>query len=217
MEDNELEDLIQYCKINNRIIPTKWTELWEMLPNIKRVGCSWDPLPPLILGAWWHSSELEKQERFFSHLQYAYKHGILNKVSNYLRNLSENEWCHSGEAGGISLEDYYYSNEVFEAKVKPSNDIIINSLKTLHNNWIEIAGEKIAKVTEPYNFSGKKARRLNVKVLDEKIKPDWGSWWSLDISENPNLFTNFREKINKAINPHSIDHIFFFKRGKRSK
>jgi len=33
---DELDNLIEYCRSNNRIIPTKWTQLWEMLPGLKR-------------------------------------------------------------------------------------------------------------------------------------------------------------------------------------
>jgi len=219
MKKDSLSNLIDFCRENNRIVPcpTKWNKLWEMLPNRERKGAGWEPTVPLILGAWWHSTEQEKQNRFISHIAFAEKKGILDKVSEFLRNLQETEWCHSGEAGGISLEDYYYSNEVFNPKEKPSFNIINNSLTILQNNWIEIAGELIAKATEPNNFSGKKARRLNVKVLNEHIKPNWGSWWSLENSDNPKSFTDFREKINENIYPHSIDHINFYKIGKRSK
>jgi len=36
-------------------------------------------------------------------------------------------------------------------------------------------------------------------------------------SNNPKSFTDFRAKINENILPHSIDHIVFFQKGKRSK
>ena len=37
------------------------------------------------------------------------------------------------------------------------------------------------------------------------------------IVNNPKSFTDFRAKINENILPHSIDHIVFFQKGKRSK
>ena len=215
MKDTSLSNLIDFCKSNNRIVPRDWYKLYKMLPNQKRKGGGWDPSLPLILAAWDCTTEEQKQERFFYHLKYAETHGVLDRVSRFLINLSETEWYHSGEAG-VSPR-YLHNYEVFKPKEKPSNEIINKSLKILQNNWIEIAGELIAKATEPINLSGKKARRLNVKVLDNQIKPNWGSWWTLEKSNNPESFKDFRTKINENIFPHSIDHIVFFQKGKRSK
>jgi len=214
-----LDELIKYSKSNDRIIPCpiKWTELWQMLPDLKRSGDSWNPLPPLILGAWAYSTEQSKQERFFYHLRYAAKKDVLDKVSFFLINLSEFEWCHTGEAGyNLDLE-YNYSYEEFAPKDRPAKEVLLNSLQLLNNNWSNIAGKLISNATQPIKFSGDKARRLIIKVLNENIIPPWGSWWSLEKSNNPKSFTDFRAKINENIFPHSIDHIVFFQKGKRSK
>lgn len=213
-----LDELIKYSKSNDRIIPCpiKWTELWQMLPDLKRSGDSWNPLPPLILGAWAYSTEQSKQERFFYHLRYAAKKDVLDKVSFFLINLSESEWCHTGEAGyNLDLE-YNYSYEEFAPKDRPAKEVLLNSLQLLNNNWSNIAGKLISNATQPIKFSGDKARRLIIKVLNENIIPPWGSWWSLKDSSNKKAFTLFRSTINKNISPHYVDHICFIKKGKKS-
>lgn len=217
-EKDNLDDLIKYSKSNNRIIPcpTKWTELWQMLPDLKRSGNSWDPLPPLILGAWAYSTEQSKQERFFYHLRYAAKKNVLDKISFFLKNLSESEWCHTGKAGYNLDFEHNYNYEKFEPKEKPEKDILVNSLQSLNSNWTEIVGVQIANATKLIDFSGEKSRRLNIKVLDDTIIPPWGSWWSLKNSSNRELFTIFRSTINKYIAPHYVDHICFIKKGKKS-
>ncbi len=216
--NDSLEDLIRYSKSNNRIVPCppKWNEIYEMLPNRKRVGAGWDPPIPLILGGWWYSTEHEKQQRFFQHLRYAEKNGIIKEVSGFIRSLTEDEWCHSGNAGcNIDLLNNY-SYEVFAPKEKPGKEILEKALNYVTENWTKIAGSLISQATKPLNFSGKKARRLNIQVINDEVRPPWGSWWSLKNSNNPKSFTLFRESVNKSITSHSIDHIFFLMKGKKS-
>jgi hypothetical protein len=49
-----LHDLLNYVRDNRRVcpVPQRWNELWEMLPDRKRVGNGWEPPLPLILAAW---------------------------------------------------------------------------------------------------------------------------------------------------------------------
>lgn len=77
--------------------PQRWNELWELLPERKRVGAGWEPSLPLILGAWWHTSDSEKRGRFLSHLRWAAKHGALSEVSSFVRSLGPDQWHHEGE------------------------------------------------------------------------------------------------------------------------
>lgn len=46
-------DLETYIGLEGRVcpIPTRWNELWELLPGRHRVGSGWVPPLPLILGA----------------------------------------------------------------------------------------------------------------------------------------------------------------------
>ena len=49
-----VESLVAYCRENGRVCPqpTLWNELWEMLPDRRRVGSGWEPPVLLILTAW---------------------------------------------------------------------------------------------------------------------------------------------------------------------
>ena len=101
MEDlsEEYEHLLRYVKSNNRICPQPmiWNELYERLPNRKRVGLGWEPSLPLILAAWWDTPALVKQLRFLEHLEWAHKHGVLKQVAAFLLALPESKWHHLGE------------------------------------------------------------------------------------------------------------------------
>lgn len=89
-----IELLLAYCVKGGRVCPTpiKWNDLWEMLPNRRRSNIGWEPPLPLVLGAWWHTSDQEKRERLIEHIQWADRHGALDRVDAFLRGLPEHEW-----------------------------------------------------------------------------------------------------------------------------
>lgn len=91
-----LKEAMQECTKNNRVClqPMYWNELYEMLPNKKRVGVGWEPSLPLILGAWWNTPQLFKQIRFSEHIKWANDHGCLDHVYSYLCSLNEENWYH---------------------------------------------------------------------------------------------------------------------------
>ena len=91
-----LNSLLEYCQDNNRIcpLPTKWDELWNLLPYRRRVVGGWEPALPLILSAWWHTSNLEKALRLAEHVRWAARHGSLSEIDPFLRALPEAEWHH---------------------------------------------------------------------------------------------------------------------------
>jgi hypothetical protein len=91
-----LDALLEYVRQNARVCPQpqRWHELWEMLPDHRRVGDGWEPPLPLILAAWWHSSASMKMQRLAEHIRYAYACGHLMDVDRYLRGLSEDDWAH---------------------------------------------------------------------------------------------------------------------------
>lgn len=94
--DETLESLIQYCCEYNRIcpMPVYWNQLWGKLKGRKRIGLGWEPPVPLILGAWWHTSDHMKQARLIEHLRWAEKEGQLDEISIYLHGLKEQNWFH---------------------------------------------------------------------------------------------------------------------------
>jgi hypothetical protein len=90
----ELENILAYIKAGKRVCPQPqlWNELWEMLPNKNRVGSVWEPPLPLILGAWWHTSDAEKRSRLFAHIQWAAEHDALPKIADFIISLSSEQW-----------------------------------------------------------------------------------------------------------------------------
>ena len=97
--DKALIELLEYCKSNNRVCPQPplWTKLWELLPNRKRVGAGFQPGAPLILAAWWDSSDASKQQRLIDHVNWAYDHGGFERVDKFIRYLTEDQWYHFAE------------------------------------------------------------------------------------------------------------------------
>ena len=93
---DSVDSLIAYCRENGRVCPrpSKWNELWEMLPERSRRGAGWEPPVPLILGGWNYSSNLEKMLRLNEHIEWAGSHGCLSAVAAFLMQLDEREWHH---------------------------------------------------------------------------------------------------------------------------
>jgi hypothetical protein len=65
-----------------------------MLPETRQTSVGREPPLPLLLAAWWESSDEQKQDRLIAHVQWAHDHGALNTVANFLRSLPESEWHH---------------------------------------------------------------------------------------------------------------------------
>ena len=89
-------DLIAYCRANDRVcpMPMRWNELYQLLPNTRRVGNGLEPALPLILGAWHYASDSAKQLRLQEHISWADEHGAIETVDKFLRGLDESEWHH---------------------------------------------------------------------------------------------------------------------------
>jgi hypothetical protein len=95
-----LDDLLTYVRADGRVCPqpARWQELWEMLPDRRRLNAGgWEPPLPVILGAWWDTPALLKLLRLEEHVRYAAHHGALSQVDAFLRSLGEKEWAHFGE------------------------------------------------------------------------------------------------------------------------
>ena len=94
-----LDNLLAYAKANNRICPQpmKWQMLWKKLPDRARGEADQKLRVPLILGGWWASSDSDKAERIEEHIRWAYGHDGLDSVDVFLRELSEEDWHHTGE------------------------------------------------------------------------------------------------------------------------
>jgi len=91
-----LNSLLAFVQAGERVCPqpTKWNELWEMLPDRRRRGSGWEPPAPLILATWWDTPILAKVLRLREHLEWAHAKGVLPQVDAYIRSFSESEWAH---------------------------------------------------------------------------------------------------------------------------
>jgi hypothetical protein len=89
----ELETFVSECFVNGRIcpIPKKWDELYKLITRKTKAN---DLGLPLILNAWWDSSNVMKELRIKEHLEYAYDNGTFKEVKEFLYKLDEVEWHH---------------------------------------------------------------------------------------------------------------------------
>ena len=96
-QNDQLENLLVYVRQHERVcpVPNAWHSMYNLLPNKRQKSSGgWEPSLPLILGGWWHSSNLDKMLCLDEHIQYAFKNGVLDKVDAFLRSLSEEQWHH---------------------------------------------------------------------------------------------------------------------------
>lgn len=94
-----LSELHEYVRAENRVCPkpNQWNKLYDILPGKYRGDSGWVPPLPLILAAWWETSNLQKMDRLRLHINYAADHRGLEIVDRYLRSLSTDEWHHLSE------------------------------------------------------------------------------------------------------------------------
>lgn len=78
-------------------MPKEWKQLYDMLPDTRRLGNSWDPPLPLILGAWHDTPALQKLIRLREHMVWANEYGVLEAVDRYVRSILESGWFPVGE------------------------------------------------------------------------------------------------------------------------
>ncbi len=79
--------------INNRVCPLQmvWNEFYEHLKSEnKEIKIN----PPLILGAWNFTNDLEKLDRFKEHLSFV---NTGSDSYNFLLSLKEGKWHHENE------------------------------------------------------------------------------------------------------------------------
>ena len=85
---HQLESFIEKIKSKGFICPDAkhWNDFYSIF-NIKL------ELPkPLILAAWWHTSDIEKFERFLHQLKILEQNKLLDDALEFLNNLSNPDW-----------------------------------------------------------------------------------------------------------------------------
>jgi hypothetical protein len=96
-ETPNVDELLEIVRKDGRICPRAmhWTTLYEMLPGrTKLPDGAWEPPGPLILAAWWTSTNDEKRARVAEHIRYAAEQGVLPAAAAFLRGLPESEWVY---------------------------------------------------------------------------------------------------------------------------
>jgi hypothetical protein len=95
----ELDLVLAETTKNNRVcpMPDKWAALYRLLPNSRRSENGWQPALPLILGAWYETSDQAKAKRLREHIIWAEENNVLENVRKFLVELSEADWHHIGE------------------------------------------------------------------------------------------------------------------------
>ncbi|WP_424316259.1 hypothetical protein, partial [Haloferula sp.] len=154
-----------------------------------------EPPLPLVLDGWHYSSDVDKQFRWRQVVDWAKRNG----EHEALLDLKEED-CYYVSELSTSYPEQHYSFEYIEPRDRPTDAQIDTAFTTLLKNWTHIAGPEVSPYCVPHSITGRKARRLLVKLTGEG-NPPWGSWFSLDSGPSRKRFTEFRQRINDAVKP----------------
>ena len=89
-----LDEVLKIATQDWRICPQpqQWKKLWELLPNRRRKESGWEPSLPLILAAWWETTNEQKQQRFHDHVRWADEHDALQVIADFIDQMGDNDW-----------------------------------------------------------------------------------------------------------------------------
>jgi hypothetical protein len=89
-----LKEILAEASKDKRVCPRPhhWNRIWGILLNRKQKGGAGKPPVPLILGAWWDSSNEEKRKRFHEHIRWAERHGALSIIGDLIFSLAPEDW-----------------------------------------------------------------------------------------------------------------------------
>ena len=94
----EYEDLLNYCKADNRATPTNWGKVMEILETRKLPRHCWGFYDSLIMGYYHHYSVKQKVERFHKQIRYGafmtHNPTHFKKLKDFLMNLKKDEWSY---------------------------------------------------------------------------------------------------------------------------
>jgi len=182
-------------------LPDKWNKIYSELQKVWEKARSSIPEPPkpLILNGWMFSTDMDKKNRWDDTQAWIAKYASIELIQS----LSDADFYKVEEFSSYIPYQFYD----YDVKTRPSDTEIENAMRILKEDWLSIVGSDIGEHTEPYKLSGKKLRRLIVKV-NAKCVPPWGSWKHID-STKQEVFRVFRKSINSAIKPVYVDHVDF--------
>jgi len=181
-----------WCDIHSKLI-----KIWEQ----DKLAMP-EPPRPLILNGWMFSSDTDKKNRWDETKEWIIKYANPDLIGN----LTDADYYKVAKFSSYIPYKFYD----LEVKTRPSEEEIDNAIKLLKNQWKNIVGMGLGENSEPFKFTGKKQRKLLVKVNVSYVPP-WGSWTHID-STKQEVFRAFRRAINSAITPIHVDHIDFMPR-----
>ena len=90
------ELLVAYCKEQFRICPMPqfWNEMYKLIPPRINVNSTENSPLLLILAAWHEAPSILKMLRLKEQIRWAFENGNIDKISDYLRRLNDDQWLH---------------------------------------------------------------------------------------------------------------------------
>lgn len=188
--------------------PSVWHETVMRLERLARARGIVEPVPtPLILGGWAYSNDVQKKGRWEETVAWARKYNLTQELPVDETDFYKVDELFAGTVGptGGPMKLPWR----FDPATKPDPDVLAEALSKLQGAWESLCPSDVVAVTRPSKFTGKKGRRLEVRVLDRAAEPPWGTWTELSRGAERRLFTELRAAINRCIAPHAVDHVDF--------
>jgi hypothetical protein len=211
--DDEDEDLFDYTPNVVPVCPQPyaWGEVYGLLKRYALTHPCIPPEPPipLVLAGWYYSNDHAKMKRWDDTVDWAEFNGCLWAIEAVRPEDMYTTFAVSdyvvGPVGGPMYRDWDYTT-----KSKPSAGVLIELLDSLKKDWMSVVGKELARSTEPLRFTGRRARRLLVKVTHVS-DPPWGDWYALPSDRTKRYeFTKMRRAVNNLFGQqHEVDHIDF--------
>lgn len=167
-----------------------------------------EPPVPLILGGAAFSSAREIRARWAEYLDWAVAHGFMDLLMERYQPPEGKDYAER-TAGVAENSRGWWPDSTYwnsDPRTRPTSEQLVIAFVAMQSQWINIAGDELARYTRPIAITGKKKRRLAVAV-DANYSPKWGSWTSFEA--DPAAFRDFRSAVNAVIKPVEVDHIDF--------
>ena len=148
-------------------MPDIWNKIFmDLLSAWKQNPRGKEPPPtPLILAGWNFSGDFEKNAVWEATKKWANEMDL----SHLIPELTDKQSYLVSSMQSYSCPSEFWNYSPREKPEKGAIDIAIEKLK---KNWASIVGLKLAEITTPICFTGKKGRRLLV-YADFCTKPPW--------------------------------------------
>lgn len=88
------QSLIDFCSDEGRVCPSpiSWNAMWKMLCDTDGVESDASAPKPLILSAWWATTDGQKCDRLMEQIIWASANGAYESANSFLRALADDQW-----------------------------------------------------------------------------------------------------------------------------